>query len=135
MSLSDYVKLLRAYNAGVTPNEIEEAVGVPAATVTYIERKYRRVGEDDEVLAKLADYFHVPLAELQRRRNSFRKRLTAFLTERAARKTPVRFALHGGAELRGTVTWSDREAIGLDLSDGSGEVIVYRHAVEQWEDA
>ena len=53
MSLSDYMKLMRAVKGGVTPWEIAEATGIPSKEVHLLEVKHRRMGEDDEMLGKL----------------------------------------------------------------------------------
>ncbi len=96
MSLSDYIKYLRAVKGGVTPWEISEASGVPASEVHLIEVKHRRVGEDDETLSKLADYFGVPMEDLAGRRDSYRKLLTGFLEENQGKERMVTLTLESG---------------------------------------
>ncbi len=67
MSLSDYIKYLRAVKGGATPWEIAEGSGVSAGEIHFIEVKHRRVGEDDAVLEKLAQYFGVELGGIDRK--------------------------------------------------------------------
>jgi len=139
MSLSDYIKYLRAVKGGVTPWEIAEASGVPASEVHLIEVKHRRVGEDDETLSKLAGYFGVPVEELAGRRDSYRKMLTRFLEEHQGKESPVTLTLESGEEVSGSVDWFSREAVALvpgNSSDTEGETespyIVQRGWVANW---
>lgn len=137
MSLSDYLKYLRATKGGVTPWEIAEEAGVPAAEVHLIEVKHRRVGEDNAVLNRLAGYFGVPVEELTTRREMYRKLLTQFLDENLGQDRKVTLRLEGGEELTGTVSWYSREAVAL-LSDAGGEqaagpYIVQRSWIAGWQ--
>lgn len=139
MSLSDYVKYLRAVKGGVTPWEIAEASGVPASEVHLIEVKHRRVGEDDETLSKLAEYFGVPLEDLTSRRDSYRKMLTAFLEENQGKESRVLLTLESGEEVSGRIDWFSREAIALvpgtgseSEGDTSDPYIVQRGWVASW---
>ncbi|MDQ5823637.1 MAG: helix-turn-helix domain-containing protein [Chloroflexota bacterium] len=139
MSLSDYIKYLRAVKGGVTPWEIAEASGVPASEVHLIEVKHRRVGEDDETLEKLADYFGVPLEDLTSRRDSYRKMLTAFLEENQGKESRVLLTLESGEEVSGRIDWFSREAIALVPGTGteregdtSDPYIVQRGWVASW---
>ena len=120
MSLSDYIKHLRAVKGGVTPWEIAEASGVPASEVHLIEVKHRRVGDDDDTLAKLAYYFGVPLEELTGRRDSYRKMLTQFLEESKRKEAQVTFTLESGEEVSGKIDWFSREAVALVPGSGEG---------------
>lgn len=121
MSLSDYIKYLRAVKGGVTPWEIAEASGVAASEVHLIEVKHRRVGDDDDTLAKLADYFGVPLEELTGRRDSYRKMLTQFLEESKRKEAQVTFTLESGEEVSGKIDWFSREAVALVPGSGGGD--------------
>ncbi|MDQ3930998.1 MAG: helix-turn-helix transcriptional regulator [Chloroflexota bacterium] len=136
MSLSDYIKYLRAVKGGVTPWEIAEASGVPASEVHLIEVKHRRVGEDDETIAKLADYFGVPVEELTGRRDSYRKMLTGFLEQNQGKENKVTLTLESGEEVSGQVEWFSREAVALVPGNGDGEnadpYIVQRGWVANW---
>jgi transcriptional regulator with XRE-family HTH domain len=135
MSLSDYIKYLRALKGGVTPWEIEEASGVPARVVHLIEVKHRRMGEDDALLEKLAAYFGVPVEELTRRREAYRKRLTYFLEEARRDAVPVAIRLENGEELVGAIQWYSREALALmNPADGeqAGPYVVQRAWVADW---
>ena len=64
MSLSDYIKYQRAVRGSLTPWEIAEGSGVSARDIHLIEVKHRRVGEDEEILQRLAEFFEVPVEEL-----------------------------------------------------------------------
>ena len=139
MSLSDYVKYLRAVKGGVTPWEIAEASGVPASEVHLIEVKHRRVGEDDEMLAKLAEYFGVPLEDLTSRRESYRKTLTQFLEDNKRKEAPVTLTLESGEPVSGKIDWFSREAVALVPANGdtteataSDPYIVQRGWVASW---
>ncbi len=142
MSLSDYIKYLRAVKGGVTPWEIAEGSGVPATEVHLLEVKHRRVGEDDAMLAKLADYFGVPLEELTGRREQYRKLLTQFLEDSLKHSNTVTLTLESGEQLTGKVEWYSREALALTPSDGeenpppaSDPYIVQRNWVASWQAA
>src|SRR5438105_8888309 len=109
MSLSDYIKYLRAVGGGLTPWEIAEKSGVPAREIHLLEVKHRRVGDNDDVLQKLASFFNVPPESLTHRREAYRKRLTFFLEENQQHEVPVVLKLEDGEELEGTIAWFGRE--------------------------
>ena len=137
MSLSDYIKYLRAIKGGITPWEIAEASGVPASEVHLIEVKHRRVGDDDETLSRLADYFGVPLEEFTSRRDHYRKLLTQFLEDSHRKESTVTLTLEGGESVSGKVDWFSREAVALvpGSADGGNEdpYIVQRGWVASWQ--
>lgn len=137
MSLSDYIKYLRARHGGDTPWEIAEASGVPAGAIHLIEVKHRRVGEDDEQLEKLAAFFNIPVEELTRRREAYRKRLAFFLDQMSGSDTPIHLKLEHGEELEGKVLWYAREALALTPEgEPNGEpYIVQRSWVADWRRA
>jgi transcriptional regulator with XRE-family HTH domain len=142
MSLSDYIKYLRAVKGGVTPWEIAEGSGVAATEVHLLEVKHRRVGEDDATLAKLADYFGVPLEELTARREQYRKLLTQFLEDSLKHSNTVTLTLESGEQLTGKVEWYSREALALTPANGeenpspaSDPYIVQRNWVASWQAA
>src|SRR5688500_19275233 len=101
MSLSDYIRYLRALRGGLTPWEIAEATGLSAGAIHLLEVKHRRVGDDDAILEKLAEYFGVPLEEMTRRREAYRKRLATFLDERTRDARPITLRLESGELLSG----------------------------------
>jgi hypothetical protein len=138
MSLSDYIKYLRAVNGGATPWEIAEACGVPAGEIHLIEVKHRRVGEDDSALEKLASYFNVEPAELTGRREAYRKLLTQMLEECKQNSTEIAVKLESGEEIEGTVAWYSREAVALvprESGEESSPYIVQRPWVADWRRA
>ncbi len=132
MSLSDYVKFMRATKGGVTPWEIADATGVPSKEVHLLEVKHRRMGDDDDMLAKLAQYFEVPVEDLVRRRDAFRKRLTGFVADRQRSEEPVTFVLESGERLEGTIAWFGREAIALQPPDSGHPLVIQRAVIAEW---
>jgi hypothetical protein len=139
MSLSDYVKHLRAVNGGLTPWEIAEGSGVPAREIHLIEVKHRRVGENDAVLGSLAEFFKVPVEELKGRREAFRKRLTAFLEESSEEDHYIVLRLEDGEEIAGRLDWYGREAIAIVPDYAAGDeqcpCVVQRSWVSDWRRA
>ena len=137
MSLSDYVKYQRAVKGGLTPWEIAEGSGVSSRDVHLLEVKHRRMGEDEAMLQKLADYFGIPLAELTSRREAYRKRLIYFLEDYIREERPIALKLEGGEEIEGVPIWYSREAIALRAEDetaDSGDLcIVQRAWVADWK--
>jgi len=134
MSLSDYVKLMRAVKGGVTPWEIAEATGIPSKEVHLLEVKHRRMGEDDAMLEKLAGYFEVPVDDLARRRDQFRKRLTSFAVERQRTQEHVTFELETGESFSGVIVWFAREAIAVQPDGGPEDVpvVLQRAMIADW---
>jgi transcriptional regulator with XRE-family HTH domain len=132
MSLGDYVRYLRALKGGPDFLSIEEAIGIPSGTLRQIEQRYRRVGEDDEELQKLAGYFGVPVDELTWRREKWRKLLSEALYTAQNEGRAIRLNLRDGPTFEGRVVWWDLGATELDLSSDQGHVVVQRHAVDDW---
>ena len=132
MSLGDELRYLRAFRGGGNLMEIEDAIGLKPGTLRFMEQRYRRVGEDDEVLAKIAAYYGVPLEQLQYHRERYRKALSAYLHQALESETTARFELRTGETLAGRVHWWDLGAFGLDPEDGGPLTVVQRHAVLDW---
>ncbi len=138
MSLSDYIKYLRAVKGGATPWEIAEECGMPMADIHFIEVKHRRVGEDDSTLEKLARYFGVELSELTGRREAYRKLLTRLLEECRQSSTEIVIKLESGEEIEGMVAWYSREAAAITPGERGEEncpYIVQRAWVADWRRA
>ncbi len=133
MSLGDYVRYLRAIKGGPDFFTIEEATGVSARTLRHIEQRYRRVGENDEDLQKLAEYYAVPVEELTWRREKWRKLLSEALYTAQTEDRPIRLILRDGPTFEGRVLWWDLGTTELELRDGSERLVVQRHAVDDWE--
>jgi transcriptional regulator with XRE-family HTH domain len=133
VSLGDELRYLRASHGGGNLGEIEEEVGLEPGTLRYMEQRYRRVGEDDEVLAKIAAYYNVPLEKLQWHRERYRKALSAVLQQSLESETVARFELRTGETLAGRVCWWDLGAFGLEPEGGEPLIVVQRHAVLDWE--
>ncbi|MFB0545704.1 MAG: helix-turn-helix domain-containing protein [Anaerolineae bacterium] len=133
MSLGDYLRYLRAMRGGPTPWEIAEAAGLDSPRlISEIEQRYREIG-DDETLEKLAAYYQVPVEELRWRWGRSRKAFTAFAEAAMKSGQPVLLHLRLGEDLAGRVLWWDLGAIGLEPQDGTAEIVVQRHIIDDWE--
>ena len=134
MSLSDHLRYLRAQQGGTETMEIAQAIGLEKPTaVNLAERQYRPL-RDEELVAKLADYYGRPLAEFQWHNARPRKYLTFYIAR--ARKTgeTVQLTLRSGKQISGTAVWWDLSSVGLE--DAHGHVlVVQRHAVIDWPGA
>jgi hypothetical protein len=133
VSLGDYVRYLRAMKGGPDFWTVEEATGVPGRTLREIEQRYRRVGESDEDLQKLADYYAVPVEALVWRREKWRKLLSEALYTAQYEDRLIRLMVRDGPTFEGHVLWWDLGATELELSDGLGRLVVQRHAVDDWQ--
>ena len=131
MSLADELRYLRAFKGGGNLMEIEEEIGLEIGTLRFMEQRYRRIGEDDEILAKVAAYYDVPLATLQYHRERYRKALSAYLHEATESNSTIRFELRTGETMSG----QDLGAFGLEPESGKDLLVVQRHAVLDWEGA
>jgi hypothetical protein len=132
MSLGDELRYLRALHGGGNLMEIEGEIDLKPGTLRYMEQRYRRVGEDDEMLAKIAGYYGAPLEKLQWHRERYRKALSAYLQQAMESKTTARFELRTGETLAGRVYWWDLGAFGLEPEAGGPFTVVQRHAVLDW---
>jgi hypothetical protein len=132
VSLGDYVRYLRAMKGGPDYRVIEAATGIAGRTLREIEQRYRRVGEEDGDLQKLADYFGVAVEELTWRRDKWRKLLSEALHTAQEEGRPIRLVLRDGPVFEGRVLWWDLGAAELELSGGEGNVVVQRHIVDDW---
>ena len=135
MSLGDELRYLRAFHGGGNLGDIEEETGLEPGTLRYMEQRYRRVGEDDEVLAKVAAYYGASLEKLQYHRDRYRKALSAYLHQSMESETIARFELRTSETLTGFVRWWDLGAFGLEPDNGGPLTVVQRHAVVDWEGA
>ncbi len=133
MSLGDELRYLRAFHGGLDHRTIEKEANLPPGTLRYFEQRYRRVGEDDEVLEKLAAYYGTTLESLQFHRERYRKALSAYLEEARQAQTPVCVHLRTGETMSGLVAWWDLGAFGLQEQDQL--TVIQRHAVVDWEGA
>ncbi len=133
MSLADELRYLRAFKGGGNLMEIEEEIGLEIGTLRFMEQRYRRIGEDDEILAKIAVYYDVPLATLQFHRERYRKALSAYLHEATEAESTVHLELRTGETMSGKVRWWDLGAFGLETEGDEPLTIVQRHAVLDWK--
>jgi hypothetical protein len=132
MSLGDELRYLRAFHGGGDLGEIEQEMGLEPGTLRYMEQRYRRVGEDDEELAKIAAYYGTSLEKLQYHRERYRKALSAALHQAMESREPIRFELRTGETLAGRVRWWDLGTFGLETGDEAPLTVVQRHAVLDW---
>lgn len=135
MSLGDELRYLRAFHGGGNLMKIEQEIGINIGTLRFMEQRYRRVGEDDEALAKIAAYYNVPLEKLQWHRERYRKALSAYLHQSMESEAIARFELRTGETLSGRVRGWDLGTFGLEPEDGGPLIMVQRHAVLDWEGA
>lgn len=133
MSLGDYLRYLRALRGGPSPIEISKEAGLESARLlTEIEQRYRKIG-DEETLEKLAAYYEVPVEEMRWRVERPRKAFTLFAHEAMLKRSTVLLRLRMGHDLKGRILWWDLGAIGLDPMDGSPQIVVQRHIIDDWE--
>lgn len=132
MSLGDELRYLRALRGGPNYNTIQDATGLPPGLLWQWEKRYRRVGEDDELLGRLAAYYGVPLESLQFHRERYRKALSAYLHRAQQSGQPATFQLRTGETLSGRVRWWDLGAFGLEVAEQEEMIVVQRHAVVDW---
>lgn len=133
MSLGDELRYLRAFHGGIDFITIEKETGVSRSVLRYMEQRYRRIGEDDEILAKLAAYYGTTLENLQFHRERYRKAFSAYLQHGLESGQPIRVRLRTGETMSGVVKWWDLGAFGLQEQDQL--TVVQRHAVVDWEGA
>jgi hypothetical protein len=74
----------------------------------------------------------VPVQELTWRREKWRKLLSEALHTAQKEDRPIRLMLRDGPAFEGRVLWWDLGAAELELSGGEGNVVVQRHAVDDW---
>jgi len=132
MSLGDYVRFLRAVKGGVTPWEMAEEADILAGEYRQVEQRYRETASD-EMVEGLARYFDVPAEELLRRREWSRKALSADLDRSRRQRRVIHLTMRTEDCLSGWIEWFDLGAALLRLSDGTGEMVVQRHMVEEWK--
>ena len=132
MSLGDELRYLRAFHGGGNLQEIEDEIGLEPGTLRYMEQRYRRIGEDDELLARIATHYGVPVERLQFHRERYRKALSTYLHHAQESGAMVRCELRTGETLTGKVRWWDLGAFGLDQDEGGPLTVVQRHSVLDW---
>ena len=132
MSLGDELRYLRAMHGGPDYDTVQAKSGLSQGTLWQLERKYRLVGEDDEVLERLAAYYHTTLENLQFHRRRYRKALSEYLDRAQQSGQEVDVLLRTDERLRGQVRWWDLAAFGLQTKERD-LTVVQRHAVVDWE--
>lgn len=133
MSLGDYLRYLRAVHGGESTLEISDKLGLLSPwPINEIEQRYRDCGTD-ELVAKLAGFYGVPVEDLTWRRKRSRKGLSAFLSNAADNSYTIVLVLRSGERLEGVVDWFDMGAVLIRPNDGPEEIIVQRHIIDDWE--
>lgn len=133
MSLGDYLRYLRAVKGGPTPWDIQEATGVLPNDYRQMEQRYRAIGSDED-LGRLAAYYRVPTEELLWRREKSRKALSLALAQAQQTGASIRLQLRTpSVSFCGKVCWWDLGAALIEPDDGSGQVVVQRCMVDDWE--
>src|SRR5579883_3072516 len=79
MTLGDLLVHLRARAGGVFYSDVAEATGIPVLRIVRAERTTSVPDLSDAELARLADYFGVPIEELQQAKRQTRAEVTAYL--------------------------------------------------------
>lgn len=131
MSLADHLRYLRALKGGPHTAEVAEAIGWEKVTdITLAEKRYRPL-ENEELIAKLADYYGRSREEFVWHNGRSRKQLTSAIHQAKENDASVSLTLRHGETLTGKPLWWDLAAVGLEIEDGR-TVIVLRHAVVDW---
>ena len=133
MSLGDHLRYLRAMRGGIDTGTIANSIGLEKPwPINEIEVRYRQVG-DDELVAKLAEFYQRPLDEFLWHRERSRKKLTLEVHEVINNGESISLTLRSGEKLIGKPQWWDLGVIGL-IQEGDREItVVQRHAVVDWE--
>lgn len=133
MSLSDHLRYLRALNGGPPNADLVQALGEEGTRLYFaIEKRYRDVSTD-EIIAKIAAYYHVPVEELQWHRARSRKALALHIHNAIQNHETVTLRLRTGETLIGRPVWWDLAVIGLRPIGEEDLIVVQRHAVIDWE--
>jgi hypothetical protein len=131
MILSDLLTFLRARKGGVYYSDVAEAAGIPMLRLVRAERTTTVPDLTTEEVARLAEYFDVPVGELREAKRHGRADLTAYLGTQEKAGAPVQLHLQGNVDVSGTILWRDRHAVALEQSDRTS-LVVYRSSVERW---
>lgn len=133
MSLSDHLRYLRALHGGPSNVDLLQVLGEEDTGLYFaIEQHYRDVSTD-EIIEKIAAYYHVPVEELQWHRARSRKALALHIHAAIQNRETVTLHLRTGETLTGLPVWWDLAAIGLQPSGEEDLVVVQRHAVIDWD--
>ncbi len=133
MSLSDQLRYLRALNGGPSNADLQQVLGDAGTSLYFaIEQRYRDVSTD-EIIPKIAAYYHVPVEELQWHRTRSRKALALHVHAALQNHATVTLRLRTGETLTGLPVWWDLAAIGLQPIGEEDLIVVQRHAVIDWE--
>jgi hypothetical protein len=133
MSLGDHLRYLRALNGGPSNADLQQVLGDDDTSLYFaIEQRYRDVSTD-EIIPKLAAYYHVPIEELQWHRARSRKALALHIHAALQNHAAVTLRLRTGETLIGRPVWWDLAAIGLQPAGEEDLIVVQRHAVIDWE--
>ncbi len=133
MSLRDQLRYLRALNGGLSYVDLSQVLGEEDTSLYFaIEQRYRDVSTD-EIIPKIAVYYHVPVEELQWHRARSRKALALHVHAAMQNHETVTLRLRTGETLIGRPAWWDLAAIGLQPIGAEDLIVVQRHVVIDWE--
>jgi transcriptional regulator with XRE-family HTH domain len=133
MSLGDYLRYLRAKHGGESTLDIAEAIGLDSPwPINEVEQRYR-ASADDELIKRLADYYQVPIEDLQWRRQRSRKELGLFVSEAQERNQKIALILRTQERLEGFVLEHGMGTILFQPTDTDVAIVVQRHIVDDWE--
>ncbi len=134
MSLSDHLRYLRARQGGTYTLDIAHALGLEKPTAVNLAEKQYRPIHDEELVAKLADYYGRPLEEFQWHNARPRKFLTFYIARALRTKETISLTLRSGRQLTGTAEWWDLSSVGLRDENGR-LLVIQRHAIIDWPGA
>src|SRR5438034_8926096 len=103
MILSDLLTFLRARKGGVYYSDVAEAADVPMLRLVRAERTTTVPDLTSEEVARLAEYFDVPVDDLRDAKRHGRADLTAYLGTQEKAGAPVQLHLQGNIDVSGTI--------------------------------
>ncbi len=134
MSLSDHLRYLRARQGGTETTVVAQAIGLEKPTAVNLAEKQYRPLRDEDLIARLADYYGRSLEEFQWHNARPRKYLTFYIARALKSKEWITLTLRSGRQLKGKAEWWDLGSIGLRDENGR-LLVIQRHAVIDWPGA
>ena len=131
MILSDLLTYLRARKGGVFYSDVAETAGIPMLRLVRAERTTTVPDLTIDEVARLAEYFDVPVGALRAAKRHGRADLTAYLGTQERAGAPVQLHLQGDVDVSGMILWRDRHAVALRQPDRTS-LVVYRSSVDRW---
>ena len=134
MSLGDHLRYLRAQQGGTNTFMVAQAIGLEKPTAVNLAEKQYRPILDEELVARLAEYYGRSLEEFRWHNARPRKYLTFYIARALKSKELVTLTLRSGRQLRGRAEWWDFGSVGLRDENGR-LLVIQRHAVIDWPGA